>query len=243
MNWYATHTDWQKVKEARDSIFAYGEPDYHGIDIYFFADKVQSKVSDLAVKSAANDLKGTITSIVIANYRGSLRDDDDGYGSYGLALYFPQDITAYNNDSESYAYEEGNTYYPVDYVDDHNWDNFIHRFYDVTGTVALPSLIFTKKVIYTGTISTGATLTYTLYYENVGAGTATNVILTDVIPAGTTYITDSAAGANTVISYSHDGGITFDSSQSPPVTHIRWELTIDIVPGESGNVSFKVRIE
>jgi len=106
--------------------------------------------------------------------------------------------------------------------------------------IPLPLLEFRKEVTPSGSATPGATLTYTLYYENVGLGTATNVTLTDAIPAGTIYITGST-GTNTGILYSHDGGINYDGDQSTPVTHIRWNLN-DIAPGGSGNVSFAVRI-
>lgn len=109
-----------------------------------------------------------------------------------------------------------------------------------------PLLIFTKEVITsmgTASVSPGATLTYTLNYTNIGAGTSTNVIITDAVPAGTTYITNSAAGDNTRIIYSHNGGVDYDEEQTAPVTHIRWNLTGDIAPNASGNVYFDVKIE
>lgn len=106
-----------------------------------------------------------------------------------------------------------------------------------------PLLTISKSVTPTVPVSPGGTLTYTLYYKNIGQGTATNVILTDAIPQGTIYITNSAVGVNTNIYYSHDGGLTYDTSQDAPVTHIRWELIFEIGPGSSGNVSFKVRVK
>lgn len=111
---------------------------------------------------------------------------------------------------------------------------------------ASPSLIFTKEVrtsMGTASVSPGATLTYTLNYINTGAGTATNVIITDAVPAGTTYIINSATGNNTSITYSHNGGVDYDDEQTTPVTHIRWNLTKDIAPGASGSVYFNVKIE
>jgi len=105
-----------------------------------------------------------------------------------------------------------------------------------------PLLKFEKEVISSGSATPGVTLTYILRYENVGSGTATNVVLTDAIPAGTIYIIGST-GTNTGISYSHDGGINYDEDQNAPVTHIRWELITPLAPKGSGNVRFKVRIE
>lgn len=105
-----------------------------------------------------------------------------------------------------------------------------------------PLLNFYKEVSLSGSVTSGALLTYTLYYQNIGAGTATIVVLTDAIPAETAYITDSATGVDTV-TYSHDGGRNYDLFQSEPVTHIKWELTGVLEPRAEGNVSFKVMVE
>lgn len=107
----------------------------------------------------------------------------------------------------------------------------------------LPLLNFYKEVTPSGAATSGATLTYTLNYQNIGSGTATNVVLTDAIPTDTIYITNSATGADTTISYSHDGGITYDSSQDLPVTYIKWELTSVLASGAGGSVGFEVRVE
>ena len=105
-----------------------------------------------------------------------------------------------------------------------------------------PLLGFTKSVTPDIPVSPGGTLTYTLSYENIGQGTATNVVLTDLIPVGTTYITDSANGVGTA-AYSHDGGMSYDGYQTTPVTNIRWEINTPLVPRGSGNAVFKVKVE
>jgi hypothetical protein len=44
------------------------------------------------------------------------------------------------------------------------------------------------------------------------------------------------------ITYSHDGGASFDASQAPPVTHVRWTRAASLAPAASGSVAFQVRI-
>ena len=64
------------------------------------------------------------------------------------------------------------------------------------------------------------------------------------IPANTTYVTGSAAGAGTTIEYSQDGGLTYGNSDAAPVTHIRWTLAAALAPGGgSSTVSFQVVID
>ena len=51
-----------------------------------------------------------------------------------------------------------------------------------------------------------------------------------------------AAGAGTTIEWSHDGGLTWNASEAPPVTHIRWTRAAALPPGGSGAVSFQVTV-
>src|SRR4030095_1432555 len=51
------------------------------------------------------------------------------------------------------------------------------------------------------------------------------------------YLTGSAPGASTTITYSHDGGGSYDALETVPVTHIRWQRTSPMSPGGSGTTS------
>jgi uncharacterized repeat protein (TIGR01451 family) len=108
--------------------------------------------------------------------------------------------------------------------------------------------------------ASGEELTYTLDYSNTGTETAVDATIDNPIPKGTSYLSNSAGGANSEITFSADGGKNY----GPPTmvshevrlpngklekrvatpeeyTHIRW--TIRQVPaGSGGSVSFKVRV-
>jgi hypothetical protein len=71
---------------------------------------------------------------------------------------------------------------------------------------------------------------------------AQNVTLTDAAPAPALYVAGSASGAGMTITFSHDGGATFDASEAPPVTHVRWELAGPLAPAASGTVTFAVQV-
>ncbi|MEK9148751.1 MAG: hypothetical protein AAB267_01750, partial [Candidatus Desantisbacteria bacterium] len=110
--------------------------------------------------------------------------------------------------------------------------------------VSPPVLEVTKTVSPSGTQTPGTELTYTIAYHNTGQGTATQVIFTDMVPPGTIYGTGTAViatGPTGAITYSHNGS-TYDSSDSAPVTHIRWSIPT-IGPGESGTLRFSVKIK
>ncbi|MFH1562789.1 MAG: hypothetical protein ABIF11_05145 [Nitrospirota bacterium] len=114
-----------------------------------------------------------------------------------------------------------------------------------TPTVNLPEITLSKYVDKYEPQQIGATLTYTIVYNNIGSGTATAVKITDMVPDETEYVVDSAkviSGSAATIEYSHDGGLNFDGSESDPVTHVRWNID-DVIPYGYGSLQFQVVIK
>jgi uncharacterized repeat protein (TIGR01451 family) len=91
-----------------------------------------------------------------------------------------------------------------------------------TTVSAAPSLSLTKSVNLT-TASPGELLTYTLAYANTGNADASQVVLSDALPARTTFV--SASGGGTFA----QGGVT-------------WSLGT-LAPGASGVVTLTVRLD
>lgn len=105
------------------------------------------------------------------------------------------------------------------------------------------------------------TLVYTISYVNEGRALATDAVIIDPIPAQTVYLPDSAVGAGTEISFSIDNGRNFqpepvmytikrpdntsEKVKAPPemYTHIKWMINKKLQPGQTGEISFKVRIK
>jgi uncharacterized repeat protein (TIGR01451 family) len=108
-------------------------------------------------------------------------------------------------------------------------------------SVAAPSVTLVKSVDL-ATADPGDVMTYTVDYTSNGVSDAYNVVVVDPVPSSTDYVAGSAAGAGTVIEFSHDGGVSFDGSDNPPVTHIRWMVLTSLAPGASGTVSFQVAV-
>lgn len=106
-------------------------------------------------------------------------------------------------------------------------------------TLSGPSLTLVK-VASTATVAPGGTIAYTVTYTNTGSDTAQGVEIVDLVPVPAVYVPGSATGAGTAVSWSHDGGITFDLQETAPVTHIRWTLASSLGPAGSGTVSFSV---
>lgn len=104
----------------------------------------------------------------------------------------------------------------------------------------------------------GTQVIYTTRFTNKGAKPAGNVVIDNPIPANTAFITGSAFGANTAISYSVDGGKSYDlpgklrvrnadgstrAAEPRDYTHIRWRYVGELVPGKRGEVGFRVVIK
>lgn len=107
----------------------------------------------------------------------------------------------------------------------------------------------------------GDTLVYTLTYTNKTKETVTDVAVTDPIPQGSQYIIGTASGTDTEITFSIDGGKTFQASPvrhkvkkpdggeemrdaTPDMfTHVKWLIKKKVTPGRSGQVYFKVIVK
>jgi uncharacterized repeat protein (TIGR01451 family) len=105
----------------------------------------------------------------------------------------------------------------------------------------------------------GDELRYSVRFTNVGkeAVDARSVVITNPIPANTEYLEGSAVGDTTEIQFSVDKGTAFgaatgltiarNSSEAPAnardYTTIRWIYEPGLAPGETGLVSFNVRLK
>jgi uncharacterized repeat protein (TIGR01451 family) len=108
--------------------------------------------------------------------------------------------------------------------------------------------------------SPGEVLEYVLSYRNDGDEAATNAVIEDPIPKGTTFLANTATGENAEITFSSDGGKTFavpvkltyeiklasgavERRVATPAeyTNVRWTVK-QIAPGARGQVSFRVRV-
>jgi len=89
----------------------------------------------------------------------------------------------------------------------------------------------------------GEVITYILTYENIGEAEATDILILETIPTYTTYLTGSTISSFPVTTeFSHDGGLSFDFSDAPPVTHILWTRTT-LLPGSEDTTGLQVTID
>ncbi len=116
-----------------------------------------------------------------------------------------------------------------------------------TNTAAtLISLVTLNKSADTSRVGPDQTITFSLDYANAGGITQTQVLISDPIPAFTTYVAGSASSLAGVLTptYSTDGGTTYQTTEPAnpaTVTHLRWELA-ELTPGMNGTASFQTRV-
>ncbi len=106
------------------------------------------------------------------------------------------------------------------------------------------------------TVMPGEVVVYTITARNVGEEPATNVVITDPIPEHMDY-TGSVKGERTRITFSVDGGKTYDVATALMVpdgegekpakpedyTHIRWQFNDALEPGSAHSVEFHARLQ
>jgi len=104
----------------------------------------------------------------------------------------------------------------------------------------------------------GDEVVYTISFHNRGAQPATDVVVTDPIPANAAYRDGSAFGAGTEIAFSADGGKTYAkpevlkvkgadgkerAASAADYTHVRWKLLAAVAPGQNGFVRFRAVVK
>ena len=105
----------------------------------------------------------------------------------------------------------------------------------------------------------GEVVVYTITYTNAGSDAAENVVITDPLPTEVQYVPGSESGAaGAEFAVSVDGGESFSAPSEALVvrqdgqprpaepgdyTHLRWVLADPVLPGASGFLRFRTRIE
>jgi len=113
------------------------------------------------------------------------------------------------------------------------------------------------KIIY----SPGDTIRYTIIAKNIGDGIMSEARVVDPIPAGTSYIAESATGEAADITFSINAGQIY--LEWPPtytvrdtagktvvkkatpkmITNIKWQISEPLEPGSEKKLSFDVLVE
>jgi uncharacterized repeat protein (TIGR01451 family) len=112
----------------------------------------------------------------------------------------------------------------------------------------------TPKLVPADRVVPGDQLIYTLEVRNMGATTLPAPVVTNPVPQHMRYLSDSAAGPGTQVSYSVDGGLHFDradnlkvlgtngelrAAEAADYTHIRWQFKNSLKANSVAFVRFR----
>jgi uncharacterized repeat protein (TIGR01451 family) len=104
----------------------------------------------------------------------------------------------------------------------------------------------------------GDQVIYTLEVRNTGAVAVAAPVVIEPVPEHTRYVADSAVGPGAEVSYSVDGGRTFDRAENllvqgadgqqrpavaADITHIRWQLRIGLKSNSVAFVRFRAVVK
>ena len=108
------------------------------------------------------------------------------------------------------------------------------------------------------TVVPGTEVIYTITAKNTGTEPADNIVVTNPVPKETVYVDGSAFGAGTKITFSVDGGKSFDQAKNLTVkdasgksrtakaedyTYVRWTLQFKLQPGQEAPVWYRTRVK
>ena len=99
----------------------------HSIDLSLFLYHLSNTTTNNTIKDLSNQIRSLINLLVIANFYTEDRNFQSSgisYGSFGIAIYFPK-----RKDYFDKAYTDDNSYYPVEFVKDISWDNFLQLYF------------------------------------------------------------------------------------------------------------------
>lgn len=116
-----------------------------------------------------------------------------------------------------------------------------------------------RRLVDADSVVPGDELRYTISFTNAGEGQvdAGSIVITNPVPDSTEYIDGTAFGSGTEILFSADQGVTFDLGENLKVlkqgaeaaasareyTTIQWQFLSTLEPGETGQVSFNVKLK
>ncbi|NOK08012.1 clostripain-related cysteine peptidase [Corallococcus exercitus] len=104
-----------------------GDQRFHHVDLTKFVQEYLGRTQDPNVRRALERVRSLNQQAVLQSFVGPVRADE---GASGLAIYFPAGRRAYATDVyEEHGYQKDNTRYPVAFVQEQKWADFLHAYF------------------------------------------------------------------------------------------------------------------
>jgi hypothetical protein len=121
------------LKRARAALQSYGAstnpPLRTSVDLLSLLSQYEQQTQNAALKTQSAQLRADLGSNILANYASTRSSSKPAYGlpygSEGLAIYFPEDRSAFEADPFHSGYLKSNHDRPVAFVEDTHWPELI----------------------------------------------------------------------------------------------------------------------
>jgi hypothetical protein len=116
-------------RQARADLRSYGDwyspPLKTSIDLVGLLSRYEQLTASPDLKASSSAARASITHHILYNY-ASARSSGPPYISDGLAIYYPQDLRAFQEDPYHSGYLKANTDRPIAFVRDEKWADLIY---------------------------------------------------------------------------------------------------------------------
>ena len=122
-------SEYDNIERARSLCNKYAayETSIHSIDLYLFVYHLYKLSKNTSISRVLEDIIDLIKVSVVENFHSRDMGFDEKYpshGSFGIGIYFPKREVYFDQ-----AYTDQNSYFPVSFVRNSNWDNFLQKYY------------------------------------------------------------------------------------------------------------------
>ena len=117
-------------KRARAACGIYGEEaGMDSIDLCLFMQQIAGSALAADLRARASEVIEAHDATVLDAYASKSRAD--GYGSRGLAIYFPASARAHAADPDGAGYDADNKLHPVEFVERERWPAFLRAYWEL----------------------------------------------------------------------------------------------------------------
>jgi hypothetical protein len=121
-------TESNNLKIARNKCLKYARDilKVNSIDLSLFLYHFMKSTNDPELQEVCGKIRSIIGLMVVSNFYSDDRNFKElvpSFGSFGVAIYFPSDKSLVDA-----AYNDKNDNYPIQFVKDYSWDNFLDKY-------------------------------------------------------------------------------------------------------------------
>jgi hypothetical protein len=121
----------QTFRQTRSKVKSYGasSPTKVSVDLMYFTKQLGLAFPRSSLGDKAAAIEKALTPAILLSY--SSPDMLDGYGTSGLAIFFPASAKDFQADPNSSGYDPANTLFPIEFVKEVPWSTFVSSYVQI----------------------------------------------------------------------------------------------------------------